>query len=874
MSEERIWHAEKGQDILKVFGTSPETGLTAAQVEELRKIYGSNELEGKEKRSFLSRLLDQFKDFMILILLIAAAVSFLLGERTDAMIIVLIVVVNAVVGVIQENKAEESLAALQKMSAPNAKVWRDGKSQIIDAKDIVPGDIILLEAGDLVPADARLLESANLRAEESALTGESTSVEKNADLLPGDTLLADRTNMVFSSCMISYGRARAVVTSTGMNTEVGKIASMILNTETEDTPLQKNIGQLGKILGIVCLVICAGIFGIGILENRDPFDMFLISVSLAVAAIPEGLPAVVTVVLAIGVQRLVKEHAIIRKLPAVETLGSASIICSDKTGTLTQNKMTVVEVFNGTESTENLKDPANMELLRLALLCTDAEIQIDDQGNRREIGDPTEVALVVAGETAQLIKTEEESKTPRIAEVPFDSDRKLMTTAHQLPNDACEIITKGAPDALIQRCTHFQGRPITEEDRKLILAANEKMAAKALRVLAVARRFVPELPAESTSDAYEHSLEFVGLLGMIDPPRPEVLDAVRVARKAGIRPVMITGDHPLTAVAIAKELDIFREGDQFLTGADLHEMPQEELEDKIATYSVYARVAPEDKVRIVTAWQKLGKIVAMTGDGVNDAPALKKADIGCAMGITGTDVSKEAADMILTDDNFATIVSAIREGRNIFDNIRKSIIFLLSCNTGEIGVFLVAISLNWDSPLLPIHILWVNLVTDSFPALALGVEPPEPTVMDRQPRDPKKGIFAGGAMYFILLQGILVAVVTLIAFWVTGDHADGGGIETARTMAFSTLSFVQLFLAWSIRSHSTISKAGWFSNPWMWKAFFVSATLQVSVLVIKPLQEIFQLTDMTMEQWLWVLGLSLIPAILLEVRKIVFPYKD
>lgn len=870
MSEGRIWHAEKGQDVLKAFNSSVETGLTSQQVEELRVIHGFNELQGKEKKSFLARFFDQFKDFMILILLIAAAISFAVGERTDAIIIVLIVVVNAVVGVIQENKAEESLEALQKMSAPNAKVLRDGRVQIIAAKELLPGDVVLLEAGDLVPADGRLLESNNLKVEESALTGESTSVEKITDLLPADSLLADRTNMIFSSSQISYGRAKAVIVDTGMNTEVGKIASMIMNVENEPTPLQRNIGQLGKMLGIFCLGVCGFIFAVGIFQDREPFEMFLTAVSLAVAAIPEGLPAVVTVVLAIGVQRLVKQHAIVRKLPAVETLGSASIICSDKTGTLTQNKMTVVEVFNGTQNTENLSDPENENLLRFALLCTDAEIQTDDDGNRRELGDPTEVALVAAGEAAKLYKATEESQTPRVSEVPFDSERKLMTTVHRLPDNTHRVITKGAPDALVKLCTLYKGKPMTDEERQMILSANEQMAQKALRVLAVATQVVTtELPKEATPAVYEHDLEFVGLLGMIDPPRPEVKDAVDVCRIAGIRPVMITGDHPLTAMAIAKELGIYNEGDLVLTGSELHDIPQEELEANIAKYSVYARVAPEDKVRIVTAWQKDGKIVAMTGDGVNDAPALKKADIGCAMGITGTDVSKQAADMILTDDNFATIVAAVREGRSIYDNIRKSIQFLLSCNTGEILVFFIAILMNWDSPLLPIHILWINLVTDSFPALALGVEPTEHSIMNRQPRDSKKSMFADGVGTSILIQGFLVGAVTLIAFWLSGDHKDGGSIETGRTMAFATLGLVQLFLAWGIRSNDCLHRVGLFSNPWMWKAFFVSLALQLAVLLIEPLQDIFSLTHLNCEQWLYVIGLSLLPLIILEIKKFI-----
>ena len=870
MSEERIWHAEKGQDVLEAFGSSAKNGLTLQQVEELRKIHGYNELEGKKKKSFFERFLDQFKDFMIAILIVAAAVAFLMGERIDAIIILSIVLLNAIFGVVQESKAEESLEALKKMSAPHAKVLRDGKVEIIDARDLVPGDVALLESGDMIPADARLLESVNLKVEESALTGESTSVDKTIDVLPEEALLADRTNMIFSSSLISYGRAKAVITGTGMKTEVGKIASMIMNTGSESTPLQRNINQLGKTIGAFCLAICAFIFAVGMYQDREPFEMFLISISLAVAAIPEGLPAVVTVVLAIGVQRLVKENAIIRKLPAVETLGSASIICSDKTGTLTQNKMTVVEVFNGTELTKDLADAKNENLLRLAMLCTDAEIQVDSEGNKKNIGDPTEIALVAVAEHANFEKSTEEQRTPRVAEVPFDSDRKLMTTVHQLPDNTYQVITKGAPDALLKLCTFYKGQALTQEGREQILKSNESMASDALRVLAVASRIVTELPAEATPESYEHDLELVGLLGMIDPPRPEAREAVRICQGAGIRPIMITGDHPITAVAIAKDLGIFREGDGILTGGELKELSQEQLEESIEKYSVYARVAPEDKVRIVTAWQKADKIVAMTGDGVNDAPALKKADIGCAMGITGTDVSKEAADMVLTDDNFATIVAAVREGRSIYDNIRKSIQFLLSCNTGEIIVFFIAILMNWDSPLLAIHILWVNLVTDSFPALALGMEPTEKTIMNRKPRDCHGSIFSGGMGSAILIQGTLIGAVTLVAFWISGDHNDGGAVDLARTMAFATLAFSQLFLAWGIRSRtSTIWAIGWFTNMWMWKAFFLSLTLQLCVLLITPLQKIFSVVDMNGEQWLWVIGLSLIPVILLEIKTMI-----
>ena len=864
------WHTMDKDQISESFGSHLSQGLTDEQVENLRDTYGWNRLEEAKRKTMFSRFIDQFKDFMIIILIIAAAVSFVLGEHTDAIIIISIVVLNALFGVIQENKAEKSLDALKKLSAPNAKVLRNGQTVVIPSCELVPGDIILLEAGDLLSADGRLIEVANFKVEEASLTGESLPVEKTIKTLPADLPLGDRKNMVFSSSIVVYGRGRAIVTETGMNTEVGKIATMILTTEAESTPLQKSIGQLGKNLGIITLGICAFIFAVGLFQGKGLFEMFLTSVSLAVAAIPEGLPAIVTVVLALGVQRMVKKHAIIRKMPAVETLGSASIICSDKTGTLTENKMTIVELATMNGSSEDISDPNFNDLLTWGALCTDAEIRVQTDGSLKEIGDPTELAIVMAAHKQNLIKSQIETQLPRVFELPFDSTRKLMTTFHKTASDFLAI-TKGAPDVLLAACDTILGpngtEPLTPELRARIEAFNQSMGEKALRVLALATRTHATLPESNEPTDIETGLMFIGLLGMIDPPRKEVKDAVAVCNSAGIRAIMITGDHPVTASTIARNLGILNDGDLTITGQELAQMSQEDLEENLTKYSVYARVAPEHKVRIVDAWQKAGHIVAMTGDGVNDAPALKKANIGCAMGITGTDVSKEAADMILTDDNFATIVSAVQEGRNIYDNIRKSIHFLLSCNSGEILVFFIAISLAWDSPLLPIHILWVNLVTDSLPALALGMEPADPNIMERGPRDPNKGIFAGGLGREIIVQGSLVAAVTLAAFWISGDHISGGGIETGRTMAFATLGIVQLVLAWGLRSELPLLKIGLASNPWMIGAFFTSLALQLAVLLIPPLQEIFSLVPLSCEQWLWVLALSFIPAVLVEIRK-------
>jgi Ca2+-transporting ATPase len=879
--DERFWHNREIKDIVSELDSDIHQGLNDSKVEEKIKKFGYNEIEQKKGKTLLGKFLDQFKDFMVIILLIAAVISFLSHEKADAVIILAIVTLNAVLGVVQESKAEKSLEALKKLSAPNAKVLRNARVMSVAARDLVPGDIIYLEAGDFVPADARLIEAANLKVEESALTGESVPVEKNAELITEESIpLGDRKNMVASSSVITYGRGSAIVVETGMSTEVGKIAGMILTEQDAATPLQEKLSQLGKMLGIVALIICAAIFGLGVLQKRDVFEMFLTAVSLAVAAIPEGLPAVVTIVLAVGVQRMVKKHAIIRKLPAVETLGSASVICSDKTGTLTQNKMTVVELATSFKTWELSSDIKTEEqsavsiILEMASLCNDSKLEkVDNEWDA--VGDPTETALVIAAAKMGKNKGQLEESMPRVKEIPFDSDRKLMTTIHKI-DEGYRVITKGAPDVLVGRCASvWENGDIVNKDAKQISnieKANSNMADKALRVLGVAFKDITSIPEEVSTDTMENNLTFVGLIGMIDPPREEAKEAVRLCKKAGIKAVMITGDHKATAVAIAKKLGILQNNQEALTGAELDELDQQFLNEHIDRYSVYARVSPEHKVKIVKAWQAKGQIVAMTGDGVNDAPALKSANIGCAMGITGTDVAKGAAHMVLTDDNFATIVEAVREGRGIFDNIQKSIQFLLSCNIGEIITLFIAMLLNWDAPLLPIHILWVNLVTDSLPALALGVEPVAEDVMGRPPRDPKKSIFADGLAAIIGMQGFMVGALTLAAF-LAGQQVLSAGqspeqsLLVGRTMAFLTLALSQLVHAFNVRSHSSLFKVGLFTNRFMLGAVAISVLLQISVDIIPGLSDIFKVVPLNSTQWLTVLGLAIAPLILVEIGK-------
>lgn len=856
-----LWYHDSKEEVIKSLDTEVKQGLSAAEVEKRLQSFGKNELAAHKKESLLKKVLGQLKDPMIIVLLIAAVLSYASSgfkDWVDSVIILLIVVVNAIISISQENNANKSLEALQKMSAPLAKVIRNGKLEHVDTATLVPGDIIELEAGDLVPADARILSSANLKVDESAMTGESVPVnKKDIDSLPGETPLADRKNMLISSTVVTNGRATAVVTETGMKTEVGRIANMLISEDDNTTPLQRKMAEISKMLSIVCLGICVLMFLVGLLYQRPILEIFMMAVSLAVAAIPEGLAAIVTIVLALGVQRLVKRHAIVKKLPAVETLGAASVICSDKTGTLTQNKMTIVETYTEKEGSDDL-------LLTIGALCNDSKLTVNTDGTSKVTGDPTETAFVTKAFEEKLDKNELETKMPRVAELPFDSERKLMSTVHQMA-DGFRIMVKGAPDVLLTRC---KMEPVA---KKVALKKNETMASNALRVLGVAYKDVAEIPSELTTETLEEGLTFVGLVGMIDPPRQEVKQAVAECYDAGIRPVMITGDHKLTAVAIAKELNIFRDGDLAMTGAELDDVPQELLEEKVDQYSVYARVSPEHKMRIVKAWQAKGMVVAMTGDGVNDAPALKVADIGCAMGITGTDVAKGAADMILTDDNFATIVHAVEQGRGIFSNIKKSIQYLLSCNIGEIITIFVATALNFHQmPLVAIQLLWLNLVTDSLPALALGMEPVEPGVMKQKPRDARKSIFADGFAASMIFYGVLVGAITLGSYWL-GEYvlsdptvADG----TANTMAFATLVFGELTRAFAVRSETrSIFKIGLFTNSAMNKAFVVSLAMQLAVLLIPFLQPIFKVQSLSPVEWCVVIGLSLVPLIVSELTK-------
>ena len=735
-------HSKTREEVLKSLSSNAERGLTSSQVAELQGKFGPNKLSESKKKTNLQRFLEQFKDVMIIILLLAAAVSFVVAcfghdpmEFFEPALILLIVVLNAVLGVVQESKAEKALDALKNMSAPHARVLRDGAEQVIDASGLVPGDIIRLEAGDFVPADARLLKSVSLKSEESALTGESVPSEKDAEAAVEEKApLGDRDNMVFSGCSVTYGTATAVVTGTGMQTEMGKIAGMLAGEQDTQTPLQQKLSQLGKYLGFVALAACAVIFVVGLINGIHVLEIFMTSVSLAVSAIPEGLPAIVTIVLAIGVQRMVKKNALIRRLPAVETLGSASVICSDKTGTLTQNRMTLTKVWvegqQGLEAVSEGNSQMARHLLTLGALCCDGSVTYGADGKETHIGDPTETAILVAAHKNGLEQEALNGKYPRLGELPFDSDRKLMTSVNQMEGKTV-VIVKGAFDVMAARCV--------KGDLEAAREKNDEMSRQALRVLAVGYKVIPSLPEELTSEALENGLTLLGLVGMIDPPRPEAKAAVATCRKAGIKPVMITGDHVVTASAIAKELGILGPEDRAITGAELDAMDDKALDENVEHIAVYARVSPENKIRIVKAWQKKGQVVSMTGDGVNDAPALKAADIGCAMGITGTDVAKGAADMTLTDDNFATIVDAVREGRGIYANIKKVVGFLLGTNIGEVLTVFFAMILWHKTPLLSMQLLWINLVTDSLPAISLGMEAVESDVMEHKPKPKDEG---------------------------------------------------------------------------------------------------------------------------------------
>ena len=902
---ERNWYDKTEKEILEVLDTHEQKGLTNEQVKAKQEQYGFNELKAEKKKSVLVKFLEQFKDFMIIVLIIAAIISgvvgYIEGEGiTDSIIILIVVIVNAIIGVAQENKAEKSLEALQKLSSHVAKVLRNGTVEVVASKELVPGDIALLDTGDYVPADIRLIEAVNLKSQEASLTGESVPVDKNINLIEQSKVgIGDRTNMVFSSSLITYGRGKGIVVETGMNTEVGKIAGIITNTVKTETPLQNKLNKLGKTLGIAALAICAIIFVIGLLYGKNWIDMFMTAVSLAVAAIPEGLAAVSTIVLAIGVQRMVKKHAIVKKLPAVETLGSSTVICSDKTGTLTQNKMTVKRLFynNKLVKIEDIteKEEELEKLVYTSMLCNDTKVGADNQLT----GDPTETALVDMG-----FRLDFEPATfemfPRKKELPFDSDRKLMTTINKV-GDKYIVYTKGGIDELLRRCNKYILKGQIKDDlsvyQRSIEENNNIMAKDALRVLAMAYKELDHEPDEQEMSQIESDLIFIGMVGMIDPPREEVKVAVEKCKTAGIKTVMITGDHKMTAVAIAKELGILKEETEAITGAELEEMSQEELEKKVRSYSVYARVSPEHKVRIVKAWQANGEIVAMTGDGVNDAPALKTADIGCAMGIVGTDVSKEAADVILTDDNFATIVASVEEGRRIYDNILKAIQFLLSSNVGEIVVLFFAIlitpwisstfgiDMNLIEVLLPIHILWINLVTDSLPALALAVDPAEQDVMSRKPLKTNQGIFTKGMTWRIVYQGFMIGFITLAAFLIglatpeselpTVYH-DGVmlstqevKVEIGQTMAFTVLALSELVHVFNIRNNKkSIFKTKPFNNKLLLLAIAVSAALMFVILLVPGLRNIFSIPVLPLANILETVGLIVLPLIIVELFKL------
>ena len=861
------------EDVFKEVQSSP-SGLSSQEAASRLEKYGANTLQEGKKKSLLEKFVDQFKDFMILVLLVAAVVSMFAhqGEPdpTDAIIILAVVLLNAVLGVFQESKAEEAIEALKKMASPVASVLRDGHVEHIKGEDIVVGDVVILEAGDVVPADMRLFEVNTVKIEESALTGESVPVDKDLVIPAGDEVgIGDRTNMAFSSTNVTYGRAVGVVTSTGMNTEVGKIANMLANTEEGKTPLQENQDALGKWLTIMILVIAVIIFVVGMLRGNEWTHMLLTAIAIAVAAIPEGLPAISTIILALGTQKMAQRNAIVRKLPAVETLGGVEIICSDKTGTLTLNQMTVEKMVYDNEihdaSEEISKDNIALRVMNLA---NDTKISQDNS----LLGDPTETAMVQYGLDKNYDVREELVNIPRIAEVPFDSTRKLMTTIHQLEDGKYLVATKGAPDMLLDRVTkiekHGEVSAFTEDDRTTLMKLNKEMATQALRVLAMAYKVIDTLPETVDTDSIEHDLIFAGLVGMIDPERKEAAAAIKVAQSAGIRTIMITGDHRDTAQAIAKRLGILRpdQEDGVLTGGELNDISDEELERTVETYSVYARVSPEHKVRIVKAWQKNGKVVSMTGDGVNDAPSLKQADIGVGMGITGTEVSKGASDMVLADDNFETIVVAVEEGRKVFANIQKAVQYLLSANFGEVMTMFVATMAGW-SILEPIHILWINLVTDVFPAIALGLEEAEADIMNHPPRGKGSNFLSNGVLPSIFYQGFFEGGITLFVFWYA-THIANWGNPVGETMAFATLGLIQLFHAFNVKSvYKSLGTVGAFKNKLFNYAILVSAVMLLSVMVIPGLTTVFDVAILTTEQWLFVVGAAFSIVPIVEIAK-------
>ena len=899
--QDNKWYNKDLQEVEKTLSTNIEKGLTSEEVKKRREKYGLNELKAKKKKSLFQKFLEQFKDFSIIILIIAAIVSGIVGIAegegiTDTIIILIVVIVNAIIGVTQEAKAEKSLEALQKLTDHASKVVRDGAVTVVPAKELVPGDIVVLDTGDYIPADLRIIEEANLKAQESSLTGESVPVEKSTNAIPEEDVgIGDRINMLFSSSLVTYGRGKGIVVETGMTTEVGKIAGMLDSTEEQITPLQEKLNKLGKTLGIAALAICVFIFIVGLLQGKEAIHMFMTAVSLAVAAIPEGLVAVSTIVLAIGVQKMVKKNAIVKRLPAVETLGSSTVICSDKTGTLTQNKMTVEKIFinNKTKDLSEYKEEdINEDVKKLVyanMLCNDTKI-----GNNGELtGDPTETALVDMAFKLDFDPSIYD-RIPRTEEIPFDSDRKLMTTINEIDGNYV-VYTKGGVDELLRRCNSYLENGEIKKDienyAKIVREHNENMAKEALRVLACAYKEIDHKPTKEEVENIENELIFVGMVGMIDPPREEAKKAVEKCKTAGIKTVMITGDHKITASAIAKKLGILEKDEEAITGLELEKMSDEELEKNVRKYSVYARVSPEHKVRIVKAWQKNGEIVAMTGDGVNDSPALKTANIGCAMGVVGTDVAKEAADVILTDDNFATIVSAVEEGRRIYDNILKVIQFLLSSNVGEIVVLFLAtlftpLFAKWFGItdishleiLLPIHILWINLVTDSLPALALAFDPANSDIMRRKPSKPGKGVFTKGMTWRVVYQGIMIGLLTLIAFMIglgtttkaiDGLTLDQSKIEVGQTMAFVTLALSELAHVFNVRNNKkSIFKTNIFNNSKLILAVLASAALMIVILGIPTLRTIFSIPILPTSNILELIGLILSPIIIVEIFKL------
>lgn len=890
---EKNWYNQSPDEVLKNLSTTKERGLTEVEAKKRLEEYGENALAEEKKKSFGEKLKEQFFDPMIIILIAAALVSIFVGEGLDAGIIIAIVIVNAFLSIYQEGKAEEAIAALQKMSSPKAKVIRDGDHEEVDSNKLVPGDIIVLETGDIVPADLRLIESSNLKIDESSLTGESVAVEKHFDqVYDGKMEIGDRENLAYSSTIVTYGRGMGVVIETGHKTEIGKIATSIATVGDEQTPLQRKLAKLSKTLGILVIVICAVVMGVGLLYKHDPLDMFMTAISLAVAAVPEGLPAIVTIVLSIGMGKMAEKNAIVKKLLAVETLGTTTVICSDKTGTLTQNEMTVVKVFtdgqvyhvSGTgyspegdvtkkDEIVTIEEDENLKILSsIAALTNDAKLKVKG-GDASITGDPTEGALLTFAEKAGNGLENLYKNFDRLEEIPFDSDRKMMTTFHDKIFEGIASFTKGAPDVVLDRCEKvlIDGKEVDldEKLRKEILEKNSEFARSALRCLGYAYRKHSDMPSEITSESIEKDMVFVGLTGMIDPSRPEAKAAIKECKSAGIRPIMITGDYLETGLAIAKDLGIAERDDQAIMGRELNEMSEEELREIVKEKSVYTRVSPENKVQIVTALKQNGHITAMTGDGVNDAPAIKKADIGIAMGITGTDVAKNTAEVILTDDNFATIVNAVEEGRIIYSNIKKFVAYLLSCNLGEVLIVLISILMNLPVPLIPIQLLWLNLVTDSFPALALGVERGEADIMNEPPRDPDEPILDTEIKITVAIQSIAITVATLLAYFVGLKwYGQAEGLHHARTMAFSTLIICELLRSYTARSiDKTVFEIGVFTNKKLVMATVFSFLLMLLVIYVPVLNDAFGLMDLGPREIAVVLGSSVIPLVAGEIQK-------